>query len=77
MEKKFSLKFDDINESLVLELSSMGIDAFNLEDPFFNKICITFTSDDGKDVTLSDRISYYYRNTPHLHDMKLYFPSWP
>ena len=52
----------DINESLVLELSSMGIDAFNLEDPFFNKICITFTSDDGKDVTLSDRISYYYQN---------------
>ena len=53
---------NDINESLVMEFSSMGIDVFNHEDPFFNKICITFTSSDGKDVTLNDRISFYYQN---------------
>ena len=32
----------------------MGIDVFNTEDSFFNDSC--YTSDDRKDVRLSDRV---------------------
>jgi hypothetical protein len=35
---------------------------FNLNDPFYQDICIPFDSDDGTDILLSDRVNYIYNN---------------
>ena len=49
-------QYENINIESAQKFAEMGIDVFNLEDSFFNDLCITYTSDDGKDVTLSDRV---------------------
>ncbi len=54
--------YENINIESAQKFAEMGIDVFNLEDSFFNDLCFTYTSDDGKDVTLSDRVDNYYQN---------------
>ena len=39
-----------------------GYDIFNISSEFFNDICSTFSSENGTDVTLNDRITDYYPN---------------
>ena len=52
-------QYDTINIESAQKITEMGIDVFNIEDSF---ICFTYTSDDGKDVTLSVREDNYYQN---------------
>ena len=44
------------------ELKEKGYNLFNINSPFYQDICIPYTSPDGTDVMLSDRIDYYYNN---------------
>ena len=55
-------QYDNINIESTQKFAEMGIDDFNIEDSFFNDSCFTYTSDDRKDVTLSDRVDNYYQN---------------
>ena len=55
----------ELNEELLAlyeELQNSGYDLFNIEDPFYNDICATYTTSDGTDVLLSDRKNDYYSN---------------
>ena len=51
-----------VNITLAQELAEQGIDVYNSSDPFFNDVCIPYTSEDGTDVTLDDRRKNYYQN---------------
>jgi len=53
----------DLEESVIAEYENakkQGYDLFNSEDPFYKKVCTQFTSDNGTDVILDDRMSFYY-----------------
>ena len=47
------------NIDLARNLSKNGIDIYNINDPFFNDICLRFTSEEGKDVPLNERVKYF------------------
>ncbi len=47
---------------LAKEMAQQGIDIYNIDDPFFNDICYPFTSKEGEDVSLNDRVQNYYQN---------------
>ena len=55
-------QYDNIDIETAEKFAEEGIDVFNIEDPFFNDICIPYTSENGTDVTLSDRVENYYQN---------------
>lgn len=47
----------------ITDLKQIGIDAFNLEDNFFNNICYSYSdTNSNSDVILSDRVSDLYQN---------------
>ena len=54
----FSKETKDIYD----ELKSKGYDMFNINDPFYNDICIPHTYNNNADILLSDRIDYIYKN---------------
>ncbi len=39
-----------------------GINLYDINDKFFTDYCMPFTSEDGKDVSLEERIKKYYQN---------------
>ena len=51
-----------INFDLAYNLSLLGHDVFDPDDPLFNDFCMNFTSSDGKDVTIKDRRNDYFQN---------------
>ena len=52
-----------LNIEKITELKQIGIDAFNLEETFFNNICYSYSdSNSNSDVVLSDRVSDLYQN---------------
>ena len=44
------------------KLKSLVYDIFNLNDPFYQDICVGYTSYGNTDMSLSDRINYIYNN---------------
>ena len=44
------------------KLKSLGYDMFNINDPFYQDICIKYTPYRDTDIILSDRINYIYNN---------------
>ena len=48
--------------------SDLGIDFSDPNSDFFNSQCFTFTSDNGKDVTLADRRKYFFNNIKLCED---------
>ena len=44
------------------QLQEYGYDLYNIEDPFYQDICASFTSENGTDILLSDRKSDFYEN---------------
>ena len=50
------------NINLAREMSSKGIDIYNISDPFFKDVCIGFIDDDGNDVSLKERVEFYYQD---------------
>ena len=51
----------NLNKSMILYYSSLGIDIFNINDSFFNDICYPY-SNSISDVVLKDRRSDIYQN---------------
>ena len=49
-------------KQLYEKMKDSGYDMFNINDPFYQDICIPFDSDDGTDILLSDRVNYIYNN---------------
>ena len=54
------VNLNDNEESLYDSLSGSGYNLFDSEDDFYNDICSTYTSENGTDMTLSDRKSEIY-----------------
>jgi hypothetical protein len=54
------ISMDNQANSLYDSMSQYGIDILNANNSFYNDICIPFTTDDGTDITLSDRQNAYY-----------------
>ena len=53
----------DIGIEKAETLAQQGYDIYNSDDPFYNDICATFTSEYNTDVPLEDRKKdYYYQN---------------
>ena len=44
------------------KIKNSGHDMFNINDPFYQDICVPFDSSKGTDILLSDRINYIYKN---------------
>ena len=51
----------DLNSSKIF-YEQYQIDVFRTNDSFFNDICMNYTSDKKKDMTLSQRRQYFYQN---------------
>ncbi len=56
-----------VDEELVKYFSNLGINIFDIKDPFFTDICFNYNQQ-GKDVTLEDRIRLYYQNITLCED---------
>ena len=44
------------------DVKSMGFNLFDINNDFYQDICIPYTSPNNTDVLLTDRINYYYHN---------------
>ena len=44
------------------QMTSLGYNIFDKNDPFYKDICIPYTSSDNTDILLSDRIDFIYYN---------------
>ena len=49
-------------QNLYNELKDLGYDLFDINSPFYQDICTPYKSSDGTDVTLNDRVNYFYNN---------------
>ena len=54
------VKFDESIDNLAQSLINSGHNLFNENDSFYNDICSTYTSENGMDMTLSDRKKEIY-----------------
>ena len=50
---------NDLEE--IVELFNMGVNVFNISDPFFNDLCIHYENN-SHDYVLEDRIEFFYQN---------------
>ena len=46
----------------IIKLNESGYDLYNINNSFYNDLCTPFTTDNGTDILLSDRINDYYEN---------------
>jgi len=49
-------------KNLYEDLKYMGYDLFDINSPFYQDICTPYTTNDGTDVSLTDRVNYYFNN---------------
>ena len=52
---------DDLKK-VFRKLKEMGYDLFDINDVFYQDICVPFTTPYGTDVLLTDRITYFFHN---------------
>ena len=57
-------------------LKSLGYDMLNINDPFYQDICVPYTYDNNTDILLSDRIDYIYNNKDTLCQSNCEFSSY-
>ena len=67
---KITFKYDleEKKKSSIKKFDQKDIDLFNILDPFFQDICFRFTSDEGTDILLDDRISNFYISNDFCSD---------
>ena len=53
--------FYSLNKELILKLKSLGVNPFDINDPFFSDLCFPFSYQDI-DITLKDRNNIIYQN---------------
>jgi len=59
----YAIKNDTTLDTVKLKsFSDKGIDILNSSDPFFNDICYSYSTDEGSDMVLKDRVSDVYQN---------------
>mgnify|MGYP006988894505 FL=1 len=63
---KVPVNFNTNTEILYESLDEYGYNLFDIEDAFYNDICSTYTSINGTDVTLNDRINIIYNNNANV-----------
>ena len=56
------IDFSKETKKIYEELNSKGYDMHNINDPFYQDICIPYTYTNDVDILLSDRINYIYKN---------------
>ena len=59
----------ELNEEIVellFKALNQGYDIFDPESSFYKKICTPYTSENGTDVLLDDRISFYYNKVQNI-----------
>ena len=60
------ITLDESTISIYDSLQKSGYNLFNLNDSFYNDICSTYTTEDGTDLTLSDRKNLIYNNNGNV-----------
>ena len=60
------VNLDETTISLYDNMQKSGYNLFNLSDSFYNDICSTYTTEDGTDLTLSDRKNLIYNNNANV-----------
>ena len=63
---KVKKKLGEVTKNIISNLENSGYNYLNKSDSFYNDICSTYTSEDGKDVLLSDRYNDIY---VHISEM--------
>ena len=58
---------DDVAASLYKSLNSSGYNLFDLNDSFYNDVCTTYTTEDGTDLVLVDRMNIYQDNAQNVY----------
>ena len=58
---------DDETESLYKSLNSSGYNLFDLNDSFYHDVCTTYTTEDGTDLVLIDRMNIYYDHAQNVY----------
>ena len=58
---------DDVTESLYKSLNNSGYNLFDLNDSFYNDVCTTYTTEDGTDLVLVDRMNIYHDNAQNIY----------
>ena len=56
------LELSEEMRKLAEELEALGYNIFDINDPFYTDYCTPYTSSDGTDMLLSDRVDYIYNN---------------
>ena len=59
-------KGNKIDIYLPVDLSNKNVDTFNIKSEFYDNICYTYTTDEGLDITLSDRKNVFIDNNMTL-----------
>ena len=54
------ISIDNQTNDLYNSMSQQGVDILNENNSFYNDLCMPFTSDEGTDISLSDRQDKYY-----------------
>jgi hypothetical protein len=58
---------NETTESLLKSLSNSGYNLFNINDSFYHDICSTYTSENGTDIILKDRLKIFYDTTRNTY----------
>ena len=58
----------DIMIDQAKEMLEQGYDIYDTDDPFYNDICSSYTSNDNTDITLEDRRKEFYKNITFCED---------
>ena len=56
----FPIVLNGKTESLYLSLSKSGYNLFDINDSFYHDICSTYTTENGTDIILMDRLNIFY-----------------
>ena len=63
-------------QNLYNQAKEDGYDIFDLNDAFYNDKCTPFTTPNGTDILLSDRITYYFHNNETLCQSNCEFSNY-
>ena len=58
---------NDETESLYKSLNSSGYNLFDLNDSFYHDVCTTYTTEDGTDLVLVDRMNIFHDNAQNVY----------
>ena len=65
-ELNIPIELDEDLANLFSKILNQGYNIFDPDDDFYRKICTPYTSDNGTDVLLDDRVSFYQNKVQNL-----------